>query len=124
MTHNKLLHLGLMLISVLAIGPGCVNVENEPAHRTWPKAIKVQTVNQFQGIYRDASLDPATGQVGKYGTGLFAALSGQRHSQGDQCELRFSPDGNVLHLKLKDSKGKQIEAADLKRSCIWKRKFA
>ena len=102
-------------LSMVLAGAGCVNVENEPAHRSWPKPAAAIAPSQFEGVYKDRSLDYKTGLAADSGFELFRFLTDRGHFHGDRLEMRFSPDGRVLHLRLFDAKMKELDSADLRR---------
>ncbi|MBN8457266.1 MAG: hypothetical protein J0M04_05435 [Verrucomicrobia bacterium] len=114
LTINPLLKaVALLLLAAVA---GCVN---EPAHRSWPKPVQAATLSQFAGVYRNKSYDYKTGKPSDFGSGFYHFLTGGRDDDleydGDRLAIRFSPDGELMHLRLLDVRGKVIQSADLRR---------
>ena len=103
-----------LLIAVFA--SGCiVSADSQPAHRSWPKPVAVRNVNQFDGVYRNRSLDYNTGKPTKNGTELFEMLTSKTEPRGTRLEIRSSRAGDVLHLRLLDDTRRQITSSELRR---------
>ena len=103
-----------LLIAVFA--SGCiVSADSQPAHRSWPKPVAVRNVNQFDGVYRNRSLDCNTGKPAKNGTELFEMLTSRTEPRGTRMEIRSSHAGDTLHVRLLDDMRRQITSSELRR---------
>ena len=99
-----------------ALASGCVvSADSQPAHRSWPKPVAAQNVNQFDGVYRNRSLDYSTGKPTKNGTELFEMLTSRTETRGTRLEIRSSRTGDVLHLRLLDDSHRNTASSELRR---------
>jgi hypothetical protein len=109
----------LVVITLLALlTSGCVLVDHEHPHRSWPKAVQTDDLRQFEGVYRNHSLDAKTGEASEHGSELFDFITGPGHahgSQGKRVELRLSQEGDLLSAGLFDEDNRQIDSAKLWR---------
>ena len=103
--------------------PACVSVERERPHHSWPKPVFAQNLQQFDGIYRNHSLDAITGEAAKGGYDLFDHLTGKSHAHGERgkrLELSSAPDGSALHMRLFDLQNHEIDSATLQRGAAFR----
>jgi hypothetical protein len=104
------------LVALLA--SGCVYVGSD-AHSdsSWPKPVAVKDFRQFEGVYRNDSLQ-AKRDKDWAPAELFDFLTGEGHSHGDsgkRVELRSAPDGSLLRVRLLDQENREIDSAILPR---------
>ncbi|MDB6123964.1 MAG: hypothetical protein JWQ71_2957 [Pedosphaera sp.] len=105
------------IISLLFMA-GCVSVQRQQPHSSWPKPASARNIRQFEGVYLNHSLDAVTGEAKNTGYELFDYLTGRSHSQGGfgkQVELRVATDGNSMQVRLFDEQSRQIDSATLQR---------
>lgn len=104
------------LLALLA--SGCLIVERAPSHSSWPKPVAAKDLQQFEGVYRNHSLEASCDKHLEGGTQLFDFLTGQGHSHGtngERVEVRSAQDGSSLCVRLFDQENRQIESATLQR---------
>jgi len=104
---------------VLFATSGCVAVRHERRAESWPEPTTAADVEQFEGMFSNRSVDRATGQPGDRSVQLFDFLTGQGHSHGRRgvaVEIRRAAEEAVLHVRLLDEKGLEIDSASLRRS--------
>ena len=101
---------------IAVIASGCiVSADSQPAHPSWPKPVAIRHINQFDGVYRNRSLDDNTGKPAKNGTELFEMLTSSTEPRGTRMEIRSSRTGDALHVRLFDDRRRQITSSELRR---------
>ena len=101
---------------LLLMFTGCISIKNRSAHESWPKPLKASAAKQFDGVYRNRSLDARTGDATNRGQQLFDFLIGhgsRRPRDGQYVELHAAPGGNVLHVRLLDGQRQEIDSTNL-----------
>ncbi len=101
---------------------GCLIIEGTPSHSSWPKPISAKDLRQFEGFYRNHSLEARSDMDWEHGSQLFDFLTGQGHSHGDsgiRVELHFVTDGSSLRVRLFDRQDREIDAATLQRGTAY-----
>ncbi len=78
---KRLRFLASTLLALLT--SGCLIVELAPSHSSWPKPVAAKDLRQFEGVYRNHSLEAGSDLDLERGTQLFDFLAGQGHSHGD-----------------------------------------
>ena len=107
--------MGSVLLTVV-LASGCiVEADSQPAHRSWPKPVAARSVSQFDGVYRNRSLDYSTGTPAKNGIELFEILTSRAEPRGTQLEIRSSRPGDVVYLRLLEDTRRQIASVVLRR---------
>ena len=97
---------------------GCVIVNRQHAPQSWPTPISASDLKQFDGIFRNRSIDLKTGKPDDQSLQLFDFLTGRGHSHGrlgTEVEIRSTSDGSLLHVRLLDEREWEIDSADLHR---------
>jgi hypothetical protein len=98
---------------------GCVTTRIDKPEHSWPKPIAATDLKQFDGVYLDSALEMLeTGKPAPNTTELFVFLLGPTHShEGDSnhVEIRSTPDGRHLRIRLLDPRHRQIDSALLHR---------
>jgi hypothetical protein len=97
---------------------GCLVIECEPSHSSWPKPVAAKDFRQFEGVYRNHSLQAGSDKDLERGAKLFDFLTGEGHSHGDsgkRVELHFAPDGSSMRVRLFDQQDCEIDSATLPR---------
>jgi hypothetical protein len=108
------LRFGAIFLAVL-FGTGCVRTNR---NARWPEPMENPRMVDFDGPYSNWSVDPTDGQQSGPGLELFDFVTDRGHehgTRGAQTELRESDDGSVLHVRLIDQSGAEIDKADLRR---------
>jgi hypothetical protein len=101
---------------------GCIIVQREPSHSSWPKPIVANDFRQFEGVYRNHGLDAKREKELVSGSELFDFLTGEGHQHGDRgkrVEIRSSQDGNSLRVRLLDEQDLEIDSATLQRGAAF-----
>ena len=104
---------------------GCINLDFARSPRFWPKPVAATSLQQFQGVYRNHSLDDKTGEVTEYGYPLFAYLIGGRYARGERgwdgerVEIHVTSDENRLMVDLFDLNGHEVDSATLQRNKVF-----
>jgi len=116
-------HLFLAISILLALlTSGCLIVECAPSHSSWPKPVAAKDLRQFEGVYRNHSLEARSDTDLERGIQLFDFLTGQGHSHGDngtRVELHFALDGSSLRVRLFDRQDREIDSATLQRGAAF-----
>ena len=97
---------------------GCIIVQRDPWHSSWPKPVAANDFRQFEGVYRNHGLDAKNENELVSGCELFDFLTGEGHQHGDrgkQVEIRSSQDGSSLRVRLFDEQDREIDSATLQR---------
>lgn len=109
----------LGVATALFTASGCVAVRHERRAESWPEPTTAADLKQFEGMFSNRSVDRATGKPGDRSAQLFDFLTGQGHSHGRRgvaVEIRHGAEEAVLHVRLLDEKGMEIDSASLRRS--------
>jgi hypothetical protein len=105
-----------IIAAALALaGASCVS--RQSPHPDWPRAASLKSLSQLDGVYRGDSDDPRTGEPGKFPQPLYDFLKGElgrTSKEGREVELRASPDGKELQIRLRDARGKILATETLK----------
>jgi hypothetical protein len=113
---KSLLFSGAAMLALCA--SGCLVVECQPSHSSWPKPVAAKDFRQFEGVYRNHSLQAGSDKDLERGVELFDFLTGKGHSHGGsgkQVELHYAPDGSSLRVRLFDQQDREIDSATLQR---------
>jgi hypothetical protein len=106
----------LLAVSLLAVlTSGCVSTQIEQLDRSGSKPVRATNLKQFEGVYRNRAFE--TGEPDENTTELFVFLLGpaRSHDRGRRVEIRSTPSGDALRLRLLDSRNRQLDAATLHR---------
>jgi hypothetical protein len=109
------LRLGAAFLALLS-GAGCLRTNK---NALWTEPIANPRVIDFQGLYSNWSVDPTASQASGPGAALFDFVTNRGHEhgrRGTSAELRVSDDGSLLHVRLLDQGGAEIDKADLRRA--------
>jgi len=95
-----------------------VSSQRSSPHHSWPKPVAANNLNQFDGVFRNHAFDSQTGIAATNSNQLFVFLLGPAHAnedRGDRVEIRSTPEGNELKLRLLDQQNQEIDSVTLQR---------
>jgi hypothetical protein len=96
---------------------GCASSHRSLPHDSWSKPVKAKAL-EFEGVYRNHSLDSQTGKAAENGNELVVFLLGPTHASsgaGERLEIRAAKNGQQLKLRLLNEQGSQIDSGTLQR---------
>ena len=111
--HSLRILSGSAVLGLALALSGCV-MGSPPAALATP-TVRLTGLHQLAGLYEERSVDPQ--HPGRH-LSLFAFLTGQQRSRnapGQEVELRPSPDGPTLLVRLLDGQGREVATASLRQ---------
>ena len=105
---------GIAILAAITLS-GCDT--GNPAHPSWPKPVRATALNQFDGVYRNHGHNFMTGRQMDNDSQLFDHLTDRPNDHGKRAwelEMRSSPDGRAVRLRLCDSHGGLLDSTELR----------